>query len=198
MKKLLIIALLLIPGFAGASEVTGTLSTGVQTGVEGTVITAPSASPVAGTYTSAQSVTLSASGASNIHYTTDGTTPACSTGSTYSSAISVGSSLTIKALSCYPNSAASPVSSFAYTINITVPPSGGGGGGFVQTISTVSTLSAAAEKVDSNHDGKIDVLDFVALMANWGKSGFSNIADFNGDGRVDILDFIALMVNWTK
>ena len=75
---------------------------------------------------------------------------------------------------------------------------GGGGGGFVQTISTVSTLSAAAEKVDSNHDGKIDVLDFVALMANWGKSGFSNIADFNGDGRVDILDFIALMVNWTK
>jgi len=42
------------------------------------------------------------------------------------------------------------------------------------------------------------VLDFVSLMANWGKSGANIATDFNGDGRVDVLDFVGLMANWTK
>ncbi|OGG65717.1 hypothetical protein A3D71_00890 [Candidatus Kaiserbacteria bacterium RIFCSPHIGHO2_02_FULL_55_20] len=96
----------------------------------------PVASPDAGTYTSAQSVTLSAEGSPSIRYTTDGSTPTCA-GSTYSSAISVGSSVTVKALSCYGEggaTASSSVASFDYTINIPAPapapaPSGGGGGG---------------------------------------------------------------------
>ena len=112
-----------------ASEVSGSLSTGIDAGMSGVVITAPTADPVANTYSSARSVSLSASGATSIHYTTDGTTPTCTTGATYSEAISVGSSLTIKAISCYPNSNASDVASFAYTINIAPVTSGGGGGG---------------------------------------------------------------------
>lgn len=115
-----------------ASEVTGELTTGVQTGVGGTVIVSPTANPIAGTYTSAQSVTLVANGSSNIHYTTDSSTPTCSSGTTYSSAVSVSASLTIKALSCYSGSNTSSVVSFAYEINIPTPtpiPSGGGGGG---------------------------------------------------------------------
>lgn len=112
---------------AMATESTGTVGTGigVQTGVEGTVITVPTASPVADTYTSTQSVTLTATGSSSIHYRTDGTAPTCTTGTTYSGAISVSSTQTIQALSCYPNSNASTVASFAYTINSS---SGGGGG----------------------------------------------------------------------
>ena len=58
---------------------------------------------------------MTATGATSIRYTTDGTTPTCSS-TAYSSAISVATSTTIKALSCYPDSAASSVASFAYTL----------------------------------------------------------------------------------
>ncbi len=93
----------------------------------------PVADPVAGTYTSAQSVTLSAAGATNIRYTTDGSEPSCTSGETFSSAISVSTSQTIKALSCYMSGdifIASSIASFEYVVNIPAPtPSGGGGGG---------------------------------------------------------------------
>lgn len=113
-----------------AGEATGTVDTGTGTGPEGTVITAPTASPAAGSYSSTQSVTLTASGAPYICYSTSAT-PACNwdaltctTGTKYSSAISVASTTTIKALSCYQGGDVSGVSSFTYTIS-----TGGGGGG---------------------------------------------------------------------
>lgn len=117
------------PTFA-STRITGTITGG------GAVIMQPTASPVAGTYTSAQSVTLAAAGSSSIHFTSDGTAPSCTTGTTYGSAIDVGSSQTIKALSCYTGGGASSVASFDYVINIPAPeptpaptPSGGGGNG---------------------------------------------------------------------
>ena len=72
---------------AVASEQTGTISTGVSTGIEGTVVAPPVANPAAGTYTSAQSVTLTASGSTSVHYSTDGSTPTCSTGCRRNSAV---------------------------------------------------------------------------------------------------------------
>ncbi len=84
-----------------------------------------------------------------------------------------------------------------YNVNIAAVPvpqsssSGGGGSGYVS--SSTSTLGNA----DLNHDGKVDILDFVILMANWGQTG-SNVANINGDGQVDILDFVSLMANWTR
>src|SRR3989344_2438198 len=75
---------------------------------------------------------------------------------------------------------------------------GGGGGGGVTTSSTpTSPLSAAAQKVDANNDGKIDVLDFNTLMVHWGSTSVGTVADFNGDGTVDVFDFNLLMINWT-
>ena len=118
-----------------ASEWTGALNTGASTGPDGTVIVAPTATPVAGTYTSAQSVVLVANGSSSINYTTDGTVPACSTGNVYSSAISVSSSEAIKAIACYPNNYSSSVADFEYTINST---DGGGSGTTYYTISVSS------------------------------------------------------------
>ena len=98
------------------STTSGTISTGLgDGGVSAVVITTPTASPVAGTYNETKSITLTATGATSIRYTTDGTTPTCSS-TAYSSAISVATSTTIKALSCYPDSAASSVASFAYTL----------------------------------------------------------------------------------
>ena len=63
---------------------------------------------------------------------------------------------------------------------------GGGGGGHVLPKSRMG---------DANKDGRVDILDFVKLMADWDKDGDS---DFNGDGHADILDFVTLMANWTK
>jgi hypothetical protein len=86
-----------------------------------TAAATPTFSPAAGTYSSAQSVTLAdtTSGAV-IHYTTDGTTPTA-TSTAYSGAIQVGASMTIKAMataSGYNNSA---VASAAYTITTASP-----------------------------------------------------------------------------
>ena len=71
--------------------------------------------------------------------------------------------------------------------------SGGGGGGGSSAPNTSSS-----KKGDSNDDGSVDVLDFNALMIQWGKTGANNTADFNDDSRVDILDFNLLMINWGK
>jgi hypothetical protein len=87
----------------------------------------------------------------------------------------------------------------AFTTTTTAPAGGGGGGGGSSYTSPVaSTLNTEAQKVDANNDGAINVLDFVSLMANWGKTGTNIVADFNSDGKVDVLDFVMLMVNWTK
>lgn len=104
----------------------------------------PTASPVPGTYSSAVSITLSASGADNIHYTEDGTAPTCSSGSTYLSAISISSSKTVKAIACYLENgfiSSSNAVSLAYSINI---PSGGGGSSFIPSIDVVSAIGQTA------------------------------------------------------
>lgn len=127
-----------------ASEITGSLCTGVNCPVEGTVVAAPTASPVAGAYTSNQNVTLSASGATSIRYTIDDTSPTCAS-TQYTSAISVTSSKTIKAISCYANNVFSTVASFAYTISIPIQsPSSGGGYIPPVTVTTTTTPSASA------------------------------------------------------
>lgn len=86
------------------------------------VLATPTASPAAGTYATAQSVSLTLPGGSTGCYTTDGTTPTattpgtCSHGTTYSSAISVPSSLTIKAIATESGFTNSAQLTAAYTI----------------------------------------------------------------------------------
>lgn len=80
---------------------------------------APAFSPVAGAFSTPQSVTLSSDTPNAaIYYTTDGSTPAPGSGSTklYSSAIAVGSSQTIKAVATLAGLTTSPVASATYTI----------------------------------------------------------------------------------
>jgi len=81
---------------------------------------APTFSLAAGTYLNAQSVTLSdATSGATIFYTLNGTTPGTSVGGStfqYSTAISVSSSETIKAIATAPNFSTSPVASAAYVI----------------------------------------------------------------------------------
>lgn len=85
----------------------------------------PTFSPVAGTYTGTQTVTISTvtSGAA-IYYTTDGSTPTFPvTGTTllYSGPVSVAASETLKAVATKAGLANSTVGTAAYVINIPVP-----------------------------------------------------------------------------
>lgn len=82
----------------------------------GSKVATPTFTPAAGSYSSAQSVTISCttSGAT-IHYTTDGSTPTASS-PTYSSAITVSSTKTIKAIAVKSGMTNSDVASATYTI----------------------------------------------------------------------------------
>ena len=77
----------------------------------------PTFSPAAGTYNSAQNVSLScATSAATIYYTTDGSSPTTSS-SVYSSPISVSSTTTIKAFAVKSGMANSTLASATYIIN---------------------------------------------------------------------------------
>jgi hypothetical protein len=77
----------------------------------------PVFSPAGGSYTSAQSVTITdATAGATIYYTTDGTTP--TTASTvYSTPIQVGSTETIEAIAAAPGFSNSAVATATYTFN---------------------------------------------------------------------------------
>lgn len=80
---------------------------------------APTFSPVAGSFGSAQQVTItSGTPLAKIYYTTDGSTPSPGAGSTqlYGSAITVSSTVTIKAVASLAGLTLSPVTSATYTI----------------------------------------------------------------------------------
>jgi xyloglucan-specific exo-beta-1,4-glucanase len=104
---------------------------------------APSFSPVAGTFTSAQTVSITDSTAgATIHYTTDGSTPTAASAS-YTAPLPVATTTTLQALATAPNYAVSPVTTAAYTINLPVvtpapaiSPNGG-------TLSTAQTIALA-------------------------------------------------------
>ena len=71
---------------------------------------------------------------------------------------------------------------------------GGGGGGSSYTPPVIPTTI----KGDSNGDDKVDILDFNALLIQWGKTGSNLTADFDKNGVVDIFDFNLLLINWSK
>jgi hypothetical protein len=84
------------------------------------IVATPAFSPAAGTYSSAQSVTLSdgTSGAT-IYYTTNGTTPTTSSAQ-YTGPIAVNSTETLQAIAVATGDTNSAVASAAYTITVTV------------------------------------------------------------------------------
>lgn len=131
MKKIFVISLAFVFVFSlgilvQASEIEGTINPGLVTGMEGVVIAAPTASPVAGTYHATQTVSLTAAGSTKICYTTvaGGDDPVCAssitctTGTALANAgtISITSTKTVKSVACYADNSTGPMSTDTYTL----------------------------------------------------------------------------------
>lgn len=102
-------------GTATQSPVQITLTVQIQASV--TPAATPTFSPVAGTYTGVQTVTISCStGSSTIYYTTNGATPTTSS-AVYTTPVTVAASGTLKAIATAAGFTQSAVGSAAYTIN---------------------------------------------------------------------------------
>ncbi len=85
-------------------------------------VKAPSFTPGGGTFTSAQSVTISSETPdADIFYTLDGSDPTATSGTPYSEPVSVTKTLTIKAIAVKPGMRDSDISSATYTIGSDTP-----------------------------------------------------------------------------
>lgn len=102
-----------------ASNASGTSAPASQAGATTTpsTVATPTFSPVPGTYTAAQSVSISdATSGAIIYYTTDGTTPTTSS-PVYSSAVAVSTNETIQAIAVLTGETNSAVAAGAYVIS---------------------------------------------------------------------------------
>jgi polygalacturonase len=84
---------------------------------DGGQVAAPAFSPAGGTYTSAQTVSItSATSGASIRYTTDGSTPTETAGTVYSGSVSISATTTLKAIAYASGFTDSSVASATYTI----------------------------------------------------------------------------------
>jgi len=132
---------------------------GTASGGGGTTVATPSFSPGGGTFTSAQSVSISDStSGATIHYTTDGSTPTTSS-TTYSGSISVSSgTVTIKAIGAKSGDTTSSVASATYTISsggttVATPTFSPGGGTFTSAQSVSISDSTSGATIHYTTDG---------------------------------------------
>lgn len=161
---------------------------------EPTQVATPTFSPIAGTYSGAQTVTITCSTeGAVIHYTTDGTTPTASS-STYSSAITVNGDMTIKAIAVKGGMTDSEVATAAYVINYTVTFDANGHGSnpaavnakYNQTITAPTAPTASGwvfggwykEQACTNawNFATDKVTSSITLYAKWTHSPLSSIA----------------------
>jgi hypothetical protein len=112
----------------------GMTTSAVGTAAYSIAVPTPTFTPTAGTYPGPQTVTISSApfGTASIRYTTDGTTPTTTSGSTYSGPIPIGSTLTVKAIAYATGCTTSAVATAVFTITppaitTTSPTSGGAG-----------------------------------------------------------------------
>jgi len=84
-----------------------------------TPVAAPTFNPGGGSYTTAQSVTIStATNGASIRYTTDGSTPSETAGTLYSGPVTISSTTTLKAIAYASGMADSAVASAAYSFGL--------------------------------------------------------------------------------
>ncbi|HZP59976.1 MAG TPA: chitobiase/beta-hexosaminidase C-terminal domain-containing protein, partial [Opitutaceae bacterium] len=146
---------------------------------------APAFSPAAGTYSSAQSVTItSATSGASIRYTTDGSTPSETAGTVYSGPISISntaSPTTLKAIAYKAGFADSSVTSGIYTITTVPPPT------FnfeAESLSPAGTGATVSISNDANASG--GVVEFLNSTAAGQKMTFTTPAMPAGTYQVQL------------
>lgn len=108
-------------------------------------VNAPTFSPSAGTYSSAQSVAIrTTTTGALIRYTTNGANPTTSSGTLYSGPVTISATTTLRAIA-YTGSASSPVTSGTYTINT--------GGSTAITLQAESATLGAGITLQTTHVG---------------------------------------------
>jgi hypothetical protein len=107
--------------YGGSTTFAASTSTSLTETIKAKAAVAPTFSPIAGSYATAQSITLAdtTSGAV-IHYTTNKTTPTASSAK-YTGAIKVSATTTIEAIAVASGYANSPVATATYTIAPAAP-----------------------------------------------------------------------------
>jgi len=209
MKKVLpiLIALMFMATPAYAYEITGTLNTGVSPATPTGLTSSKSNSSDTSISIHWNSV-ASISGYHLYRITGVSTTPSVLIASTTSTSYTdtelsdgkysyqiesyLGNLVSAKSVPTFPVTIDTTVSNDPSSPGNTTPSSGGGGGGG-GSYTPVNTTSLAG---DINHDRKVDILDFNALLVHWGQKGSNIDADLNGNDVVGILDFNILIVNW--
>ncbi|HEX6345627.1 chitobiase/beta-hexosaminidase C-terminal domain-containing protein [Umezawaea sp.] len=155
-----------------------------------TTVATPTFSPAAGTYPSAQSVTIStATSGATIRYTTDGSTPSASS-TVYGGPITVSSNTTVKAIGLKSGSTTSAVATAAYVIGtpVATPTFSPAGGQYssAQTVTISTSTSGAAIRYTTDgstptasstlYSGPITVSSSRTVNAIGVKSGLANSA----------------------
>jgi poly(beta-D-mannuronate) lyase len=159
----------------------------VTTGVYNIRVAAPTFAPGGGTYSSAQSITLSsATSGASLRYTTDGSNPTPTTGTLYSGAIGVATTTTLKAIAYKAGMTDSTITTATYTINApggtTISPAAG----FVN----LAFPSAQAGTFTAEFDAASSVspANAVAGLSSGAATGYTGIAcmvRFNTTGQID-------------
>lgn len=173
---------------------------GVSSEVTGNTVATPTISPSGGNFTTSVSVTISTTtNGASIYYTTDGSTPT-SASSLYTSAITISSSITLKAIAILSSYTDSNIASALFTVSAPGQPSSGGGGAASSYVppSLNKDEKCNSPRADLNCDGKVNLADFSILMYYW-NSRLPNIrADINKDGIVNLIDFSILLYFWSN
>ncbi|MDP3882701.1 MAG: VWA domain-containing protein [Candidatus Staskawiczbacteria bacterium] len=152
------------------------------------VFSPPTADPPAGTYSSTQNVTLSASGADSIHYATDGADPTCSTANIFSDPIAVASDLTLKTIACYGENSSS-IATFdyviegegpiSYTITVTAGP-----GGSIAPSGNISVEEGSDQMFDIAVSPDFGILDILVDGSSVGAVGTYTFYDVSADHTI--------------
>ena len=116
------------------------------------ILVAPTASPAAGTYTSAVTVTLSGPPGATIRYTTDGSTPTA-TSSVYTGPIALTQTTTLNAASFRTDYATSQVTSLLYTVTVATPLLSKGSGAYPAGTTMTVTDSTPGAIIHYTLDG---------------------------------------------